>query len=129
MSAPARPLDAATLARLRAQLAVRREELAARVARDHAAERSTDTNELPDPLEQSADRVLAAEFRDLAGSVEAMHDGELARIDAALERIEAGSYGECESCGAPIGTARLEAYPTAVRCVKCQAQSEARTRS
>src|SRR5580658_6113124 len=35
----------------------------------------------------------------------------LDEVDAALERLESGSYGNCEVCGKPIGAARLEAMP------------------
>lgn len=49
---------------------------------------------------------------------------ELRDIDAALERIEAGEYGQCEQCGNDIGHARLEVQPTATRCIECQAQFE-----
>jgi DnaK suppressor protein len=45
---------------------------------------------------------------------------ELRMIDSALQRISAGTYGECADCGQPIATARLEAEPTAQRCVTCQ---------
>ncbi len=44
---------------------------------------------------------------------------ELAQIAAALDRIRLGTYGHCVACGAAIGTARLEAVPTATRCAKC----------
>jgi DnaK suppressor protein len=40
-------------------------------------------------------------------------------IQAALERIAAGTYGACDSCGKDIGHARLEAVPEATRCVSC----------
>ena len=40
-------------------------------------------------------------------------------IQSALERIENGSYGTCDSCGEDIGQARLEAVPEATRCVSC----------
>ncbi len=43
-------------------------------------------------------------------------------IQAALNRIEDGSYGQCEACGEDIGRARLEAVPEATRCVKCADQ-------
>ena len=49
---------------------------------------------------------------------------ELRDIDAALQRIEAGSYEHCDACGDEIGYARLDAQPTALRCVRCQAQHE-----
>jgi DnaK suppressor protein len=41
-------------------------------------------------------------------------------IDAALARIEGGTYGSCESCGQPIGDERLDARPVARLCVTCQ---------
>jgi RNA polymerase-binding protein DksA len=46
--------------------------------------------------------------------------GELRRIDTALARLNEGSYGQCESCGQEIPQARLQAEPTALRCVQCQ---------
>ena len=49
---------------------------------------------------------------------------ELRDIDAAVKRIDAGEYGDCEECGNEIGYPRLEAQPTATRCVECQALHE-----
>ena len=49
---------------------------------------------------------------------------ELRDIDAALQRMDKGEYGQCEQCGADIDYARLEVQPTATRCVACQAQYE-----
>lgn len=43
----------------------------------------------------------------------------LAAVDAAEERLRTGRYGECSVCGAPIDPDRLEARPTADRCVAC----------
>jgi DnaK suppressor protein len=43
----------------------------------------------------------------------------LAQIDAALTRLAEGSYGLCEGCGQPIGTARLAARPAAPMCIRC----------
>jgi len=40
-------------------------------------------------------------------------------IDMALEKAEAGSYGSCESCGNPIGEARLDALPASYLCIGC----------
>ena len=44
---------------------------------------------------------------------------ELRRIDAALARIEAGSYGTCQSCGDTIAEARLEFLPDTPYCTTC----------
>jgi DnaK suppressor protein len=44
----------------------------------------------------------------------------LNQIDAALRRIDEGSYGDCSECGAEIAEARLRALPFAVRCRDCE---------
>jgi DnaK suppressor protein len=49
---------------------------------------------------------------------------ELGDIDASLERIDAGTYGQCTDCGVIIPPARLSAYPTAKRCIDCQTLAE-----
>lgn len=48
----------------------------------------------------------------------------LEEVDAALLRVEQGTYGVCESCGRDIPTARLEVRPYARRCVVCAAREE-----
>lgn len=48
----------------------------------------------------------------------------LLQTDKALQRIEAGTYGSCESCGGPIGKARLQAFPRATLCLECKQQEE-----
>jgi RNA polymerase-binding protein DksA len=45
----------------------------------------------------------------------------LVEIDAALTRLDQGTYGECERCGGPIAPGRLEARPTARTCINCAA--------
>lgn len=45
---------------------------------------------------------------------------ELNVIDAAMQRIAAGTYGECTDCGVEIPVARLTATPEAPRCIVCQ---------
>lgn len=51
-------------------------------------------------------------------------EGTLGRIEAALERIEDGTYGVCEECGVKIPKQRLNAIPFAAMCVKCASQYE-----
>lgn len=50
----------------------------------------------------------------------------VADIDAALMRIERGTYGICEDCGDRIPVGRLEARPQAARCIACQSRRERR---
>jgi len=71
----------------------------------------------PDPdaeeraIEREGDEIL--EGLGNAGLVE------IRMIQAALRRIEDGTYGECVACGEPIPEARLEAVPHAPRCARC----------
>ena len=52
----------------------------------------------------------------------------VAEIDAALERVDAGTYGVCQSCGKPIPHARLEVVPEATLCVSCKTGASLRRR-
>lgn len=52
--------------------------------------------------------------------------GLLAQTRHALERIDQGSYGDCESCGTPIGKMRLQAFPRATLCMTCKQKQERR---
>ncbi len=50
----------------------------------------------------------------------------LAQNERAVDRIDQGTYGVCESCGQPIGKARLQAFPRATLCVTCKQREERR---
>lgn len=50
----------------------------------------------------------------------------LEQIEHALERIEEGTYGACESCGNAIGKMRLQAFPRATLCLTCKQKQERR---
>jgi DnaK suppressor protein len=51
-------------------------------------------------------------------------NGVLDQIEGAIERIDDGSYGRCETCGVKIPKSRLEAIPYAAQCVRCASQQE-----
>ncbi len=55
----------------------------------------------------------------------------LAEVEHALEKLEAGTYGRCDSCGRAIEAARLEALPQASLCLSCKMKraGDARTRA
>lgn len=53
---------------------------------------------------------------------------EQADVIAAQARVANGSYGTCADCGDDIGARRLEAWPTAKRCIGCQTKYDARRR-
>ncbi|MDE2617331.1 MAG: TraR/DksA family transcriptional regulator [Burkholderiales bacterium] len=62
--------------------------------------------------------------RELEFTLDARESTELDAIDAALKRIEDGSYGVCRDCGADIPAARLHAAPETPRCIACQGKFE-----
>ncbi len=64
--------------------------------------------------------------RELEMILDERESAEIDAIDAALERIEDGSYGQCAECGGQIALARLQAAPQAQRCIACQGQYESR---
>ncbi len=62
--------------------------------------------------------------RDLEFALDERETAQLRQVDAALERIEAGTYGLCFDCGIEIPAARLHAAPEALRCIACQEKAE-----
>jgi DnaK suppressor protein len=73
-----------------------------------------------------ADTATVTYDRELDYTLEENSEHVLAEIDAALERIQDGSYGTCASCGKQIAPERLEARPWATLCIDCQRQREGR---
>lgn len=67
-----------------------------------------------------ADVATATFDRELEVGLEESAQSTLSEIDAALQRIEEGSYGVCEVCGEPIGADRLSAIPWARLCIEDQ---------
>ena len=80
--------------------------------------------ELAGRVTDTADESAADLIADTGAAIVDRHVQELRDIEAALRRMVEGSYGECSDCGAGIAFERLQAYPTAKRCVRCQGQRE-----
>jgi len=66
-------------------------------------------------LERDAEMSLVANHRDL-----------LLQVEKALDRIQSGTYGNCENCDQPIGKMRLMAFPRATLCMTCKQREERR---
>ena len=62
--------------------------------------------------------------RELEFALDERETAELRLVDAALGRLEAGTYGVCIDCGGQIPAARLHAAPQAPRCIVCQEKAE-----
>lgn len=66
-----------------------------------------------------AEQATAREGEEVLADLAQVDLAEIGQIRKALARIEAGTYGECESCGEPIGEKRLAALPYATTCIEC----------
>jgi len=77
--------------------------------------------DLADRASSETDRAIELRARDRQRKL-------IAKIDAALERIEAGTYGFCEETGEPISIKRLEARPIATLSIEAQERHERRER-
>ena len=73
-----------------------------------------------------ADKATVRLLNDLALEAAGQSAAGLRSVRQALAKFEAGTYGECEDCGAAIGFSRLQARPEARMCIACQTRAEKR---
>ena len=66
-----------------------------------------------------AEQATQLENRDVLNALASEGAEQLAKVNTALQRMDAGTYGTCAECGASIQAARLEARPYASRCITC----------
>ena len=82
---------------------------------------STEEKEaFPDPTDRATvetDRNFLLRIRDRERQL-------ISKVKEALERLERGEFGVCESCGGKISTARLKARPVTTLCLECKAEEE-----
>jgi DnaK suppressor protein len=112
-------LSEAQLRAIEERLSARERELqeSVRTAKEERAERPGAQGPIVEDLAEAGEE----RFRTGMEHVEMLRDQEeLGDIAAARARIVDGSYGECVDCGRDIAVERLNAQPTALRCVICQ---------
>jgi RNA polymerase-binding protein DksA len=93
---------------------------------DHPGSMSEETGEDAVFDNHLADTATETYDRELDYTLEENAEHVLGDIDAALERIEDGTYGTCTNCGRQIPAERLEARPYATLCIDCQRERERR---
>ena len=77
-------------------------------------------DELREPLEpRFSEQATQLEDEDPLEGIDDVLLAEMQQIEAALHRITDNAYGTCVDCGDEIAMARLEAMPTAIRCINC----------
>lgn len=106
---------------LRARLRGDVSQMADAALKKNRAEGNGDLSSMPIHMADLGSDNFEQEFT--LGLLEA-EEGTLGRIEAALERVEEGTYGICEECGVKIPKKRLNAIPFAVMCVRCASQYE-----
>lgn len=107
---------------MKQRLTQRRQELRRYLAGEVNELRDFDQTGVGDEIDISVDSEHAAIRSQLAD----FESRELKQIDAAIERIEEGRYGKCDSCGGSIGVERLRAVPYVADCIECARQAERR---
>jgi RNA polymerase-binding transcription factor DksA len=70
------------------------------------------------------DEAAQSQLSDVDQAQERRDLDEMVQIEAALYRLDAGTYGDCVECGEAIGLQRLMAQPAALRCAACQVVTE-----
>lgn len=75
-------------------------------------------------VQDRGDEANTDQWREANAAMIDHHVDEISSIQAALARVEAGTYGYCVNCGETIGFNRLQAYPSANRCLECQSKVE-----
>jgi RNA polymerase-binding protein DksA len=91
------------------------------------AERQRLLDELGEPIENPGQMTYGSQAAAASQVFEQQRDlalrersrAELGRVDAALRRLDEGTYGTCTSCGKPIAPERLEAIPWSPTCIDC----------
>jgi RNA polymerase-binding transcription factor len=109
------------------RLASRRQTLRAEVQRELANSDDPRVVGFMNQLAATEDWVLADILADLDIATVTRDVAELSDVEAALAHIADGTYGTCVDCGEPIGWPRLNAQPTAQRCITCQERLEVKT--
>ncbi len=76
-------------------------------------------------VQDRGDEANTDQWREANAAMIDHHVDEISGIQAALSRVDSGTYGLCVDCGEAIGFQRLQAYPSANRCLQCQSKVEA----
>lgn len=105
------------------QLEELRAELERQVAKLERSMRTTREAARPVQLDQSAvgrlSRIDSIQNQGLTRNLHEREHAKLGLLESALERLEAGTYGVCTSCGGAIALGRLVVFPEAPTCAAC----------
>jgi len=106
--------------KFRKLLLAQREQLAGNAKKATSGDIHLDPDDFPDEIDTASSEANLA----FTGRLRERERGLLVKINGALEKLEDGVYGECESCGEEIGLKRLLARPVAELCIDCKSEQE-----
>ena len=106
--------------RFRKILLEQREKVLRNAQRALGGDMNLDPDDFPDEIDTASSEMGLA----FIGRLRERERGLMNKIQGALEKIEEGVYGQCETCGEEIGLKRLEARPVAELCIDCKSQQE-----
>lgn len=105
------------------QLAELRSELERQIRKLQRSMRTTTRAMKPVQLDQSAvgrlSRIDSLQTQGLTAGLQAREQAKLGQINEALKRMDAGTYGRCVVCDAPVAFERLMVFPEAPTCAEC----------
>src|SRR6478736_7040328 len=108
------------LKRFRDLLLEKKEEILKNAKRTLNEDMTLDQDDLPDEMDLASSEYLQSFTFRLRGREKTFLD----KIQKALDRIEDGSFGNCEECGEEISLKRLEARPETTLCIRCKEDQE-----
>jgi DnaK suppressor protein len=108
---------------LRRLLNHRLQELSAEVHEAEQSQRESKASD-SDEVRDRKDEAALQQLLDVDAMQEQRDVDEMKLVEAALNRLELGTYGDCLACGNPIPLQRLLVQPAALRCTACQAAYE-----
>ena len=108
------------LKKFRDLLESKRAEIIKRAQQTLDEDMALDANDLPDEMDLASSEYLQSFTFRLRGREKVF----LEKIQKALEKIDAGTFGVCDDCGEKISIKRLEARPETTLCIRCKEDQE-----
>lgn len=110
--------------KFRKLLEEQRDEILVSARKTLSGEIHLDPDDFPDEIDTASSEMNLA----FQGRLRERERGLLGKINGAIERIEQGVFGECQTCGEDIGAKRIHARPMAQLCIDCKAEQEQQER-
>jgi len=112
------------MARFKKVLLEQRDELLGNARRTLSGDIHLDPDDFPDEIDTASSEMNLA----FQGRLRERETGLLGKVNRAIQKIEEGIFGECESCGEQISVKRIQARPVAQLCIDCKSEQEQQER-